>query len=239
LIKSGYVDAKSCPWGGLTETGAANPCGEKAAADRVLEWQNKSDKQIYTAALKYNVPARVVKGIIAQESQFWHVSNSPYELGLGMVTENGVDMLLLWNPEYFLAICQPLYQEARCSKGYSYLLAEEKTMLRRILLDKVGTDEEIDLLAAILLASATQTNQLVKNTTLNSVSEGVSFEDMWKISIGNYYSGSGCLGTAMQTIMKNTSPEKSTINWEAITDQLSGDCLLAKDYVNKVFELSQ
>jgi hypothetical protein len=239
LIKGGYVDAKSCPWGGLTETGSANPCGEKAAAEMVLEWQNKYDEPIYTAAQNHNVPARVVKGIIAQESQFWQVSSSPYELGLGKITDNGVDLLLLWDPEYYLSVCTPLYQKDRCSKGYSNLLLDEKTVLRRTLLDKVGTGEEIDLLAAILYASAAQTNQLVVNTTMRSVSEVASYEDMWKITIGNYYSGSGCLATAMKKAAKKNIPEKWTISWDEITDQLTGDCLLAKDYVEKVFELSQ
>ncbi|MBI9043729.1 MAG: hypothetical protein JEZ06_04540 [Anaerolineaceae bacterium] len=235
LIKHRYVNADTCPGGGLSENMIATPCGEKAAADQVLEWQNKYNDQIFNASIKYNVPARVLKGIIAQESQFWPQSDSPYELGLGMVTENGVDLLLLWNPSYYLSVCIPLFQETRCSSGYDNLSEIEKTYLKRKALDKIGTDEEIDLLAATLLASAVQSNQLVKNSAGKSVSWVSTYEDMWKFTIGNYNAGSGCLGTAMNSVYE----EQSSILWEDVENILVGDCGEAGEYVEKVFSITQ
>ena len=52
-------------------------------------------------------------------------------------------------------MCQNIGEEV-CSSGYGSLSDIHKIMLRRIVLDKIGTAEEIDVLAAMLLASASQ-----------------------------------------------------------------------------------
>lgn len=235
LIQSGLVNATACPNNGLYANGSATECGEKAGADQVLAWQNKYDEQIYAAALKYNIPARILKGILAQETQFWPSSDNPYELGLGKFTENGADLLLMWNVNYFLSVCIPVYGSDTCSAGYSTLEPTARLMLRRALLDKIGTASEIDLLAATLYASAAQINQMVINTSGKEPAELTTYEIMWKISTGNYYAGSGCIGGALQKINDGALQ----LTWEEVGAQMSGDCKIATDYVRNVFGASE
>jgi len=234
LIHTGYVDADSCPGNGLYSNGTANQCGEVLAADIVLEWQNKYDTQILLAAWKHNIPARVLKGIIAQETQFWPYSTGPYELGLGKITANGADMLLMWNIEYFLSTCVPIYGANWCAAGYSNLTEQQKTILRKQILDKVGTSEEIDLLAAVLKASAHQTGQMAYNTVRSDLAEVISYEDMWKISIANYHIGSGCISVGM----RNISEAGRVLSWEELINQMVGDCKNAENYVENVLNFA-
>jgi hypothetical protein len=235
LIQAGLVKAGGCPNNGLSANGSATVCGEKAGAEQVLAWQNKYDEQIYAAALKYNIPARVLKGILAQESQFWPTSSSPYELGLGKFTENGADMLLMWNVDYFLQTCLPVYGSVSCSAGYASLNPPARMILRRALIDKVGSQDEIDLLAATLYASAAQTGQMVQNTSGQEPAVLTNYEHMWMITIGNYYAGSGCTGQALQALNDAGKP----FTWEGLIAQMQGDCKNATIYVQKVFGASQ
>lgn len=230
LIRSGEVDASGCPDGGLNLNGTASECGKDAGIRQIVNWQNKYDEQIYQSAQTYNVPPRVLKAIIAQESQFWPVSNDPYEIGLGYITSDGADLLLTWDVAYFLDICLPKYGEEVCSSGYGSLSEIHKTMLRRIVLDKIGTAEEIDVLAAVLLASASQAGQMVLNTSRQELVYTTTYVDMWKISVGNYYAGAGCIGAAMEAVVGN----EDVITWDSIVEQLAPECTIADDYVHRV-----
>ncbi len=234
LIHKGLVDARSCQDGGVLVGGAASACGETAAAAQVVEWQNKYDEQIYQAAIKYNIPARLLKGMIAQESQFWPVSDNPYEQGLGYITEDGVSMLLLWNYQYYLATCVPAFDAQICWGGYSNLRVERQTILRGIVFGKVGTSEELDLLAAMLFASAAQTEQLVTNVMGRDLSDVTTYEDMWKMSIANYYAGSGCLGETLRAAAVDELP----LTWDGVAKQLQGVCKIADNYVKRVIGYS-
>jgi len=232
LIQSGQVDASTCSDGGLYLGGSASPCGEQAASQATIEWQNKFDEQIFQAALKYNVPARLLKAVIAQESQFWPDTKKPYEKGLGFITENGVDMLLNWNIPYYLNICQPIYLEGICSYGYGSIRDVRRTMLRKVVLDKVGGPDEIDILAAMLLASADQTGQVVRNLAGQEITYVAGYVDMWKIAAGNYYAGAGCMGDAIRIVLDNEDP----LTWENITNELSPVCDPAEMYVRQIFD---
>jgi hypothetical protein len=230
LIKAGHVDASECPNNGLYSDGSANPCGEKAAAELVLEWQNRYNDQIFQAAYKHNIPARVLKGILAQETQFWPTSDNPYELGLGKITENGADMLLMWNLDYYLAICSPIYSLAGCSVGYSNLTPAQQTILRRVVLDNVGTPDEIDMLAATLHASGAQVNQIIRNNAQKEPFEITTYEGLWKFTIANYHIGSGCVGVGIENIIESDS----NFTWDDLTKNMVGDCKNAKNYVESV-----
>ena len=230
MIRMGLVKAADCPGDGLMPDGTATQCGQEATSKLVLEWQNKYNEQIYAAALKYNIPAKILKGILAQESQFWPLKTNPYELGLGRMTENGADMLLKWDTSYYLDLCIPAYDRVTCSSGYSLLSPIAQIMLRNAVLSKVGTSHEIDMLAATLLASTRQVNQLVVNTGRREASAQTSYEEMWKITIGNYNAGSGCVGTALQTLVENNLD----LTWQQVVAQMNGTCKNAGDYVDKV-----
>lgn len=232
LIRAGEIDASGCQDGGLNPNGTASECGKDTGIRQIVNWQNKYDDQIYQSAQTYNVPPRVLKGIIAQESQFWPTSNDPYEIGLGYITADGADLLLTWDVAYYLDVCLPKYGDDVCSPGYGSLSEIHKTMLRRLVLDKVGTEEEVDVIAALLLASARQTGQMVLNTTRQEPVYTTTYIDMWKITVGNYYAGAGCIGNAIEAVVAN----EDTLNWEGIVDQLAPECTIADDYVNRVIK---
>lgn len=235
LIRNGIVDASSCGDRGLLQNGAASVCGEQAAAETVLDWQNKFDRQIFYAGQRYNVPARVIKGVIAQESQFWPESSDPYERGLGYITESGVSMLLLWNLDYYASLCLPVYGKDGCAAGYTSMREDRQMIMRRAVFDRIGTDAEIDLVAAMLYASAAQTQQMVKNVMRAEPAYVTSYEDMWKMTIANYYAGSGCIGNALRASINEEFP----LAWETVAGNLEETCQVAENYVWRVMYYSE
>lgn len=235
LIQQGLVDASNCPGHGLAGFGVATTCGEQAAAEAVVAWQNKYNELILSAARKHNIPAYLLKGVIAQESQFWPTSNDPYELGLGRLTENGLNLILLWNRNYYLQHCIPVLGEQSCSAGYASLSEVEQMVLRGQLISLIGTDAELDLLAAAIEASALQTGQIVRNTARKYPADTTTYIDMWLITIANYYAGSGCIDDALKRVVQ----EDADVSWEQISHHLSTYCSLTQEYVEKVLELSE
>ena len=230
LIQSGQVDASGCSDGGLYLGDSASPCGAQLAEAQVIDWQNRYNAQILQAAQKHNIPAMLLKRVIAQESQFMRETNKPYEKGLGYMTSDGVDMILNWNINYYLENCLEIFEDYLCSSGYDSLGETRQTLLRKYILDKIGTPEEIEMLAAAIYASAAQSGQMVQNLSLLAPTYSSSYVDMWKISTGNYYGGAGCLSIAIKKVVD----EGSHITWDAITPHLSAECLLVEDYVKKV-----
>ena len=235
LLSNSLAFAKECPNNGLFPNGSASECGEKAAAPQVLAWQNKYDHAIYNTSAFYNIPPRILKGIIAQESQFWPKSENPYERGLGMFTENGADMVLMWNNNFFLRICQPIYGSVKCSVGYASLTADKQQVLRRQCVNLVGTDREIELLAATLAASSEQVGQLVVNNVGRDPADVAGYIDMWKIATGNYYAGAGCTSRAL----RNISEANAVLTWDEMVSRMDENCKPASVYVEKVFGSSQ
>ena len=61
----------------------------------ILEWQNRYDQAIFNSSNLLNVPLRLLKGVIAQESQFWPLSDDDEEFGLGRVTDYGLSIRML------------------------------------------------------------------------------------------------------------------------------------------------
>ncbi len=234
LILTGKVDGSTCSGFGLVDNNTANPCGERLAQDKVEEWQNQYDEQIFQSSLEFSVPARLLKGIIAQETQFWPHPVHAKEFGLGRITENGADLLLNWNTPIFLEKCNTLISVETCSAGYSNLDPEDQSLLRGLVLSDVGTDQEIALLAATFEASSTQVAQMVKNITQLPINEVSTYEEMWRISVANYHAGSGCVGTAMEAAWANGD----NMYWDAIYPNLLGDCMGAVDYVESVYDLA-
>lgn len=235
LIMNGKVDASFCENYGLNLDGTLNGCGEQVTAKMVFDMQNQYDELIFNSSKRQNVPPRIVKGLIAQESQFWPESDTPYEYGLGMLTESGADMLLRWNSSYFLNVCTKTFphDSKKCMGGFSNLDQSDQIILRGVVISKVGTDEEIEVLAAAIRGCVNQVNQIVANATGESPSAVSTYEDMWKFAVANYYSGSGCLFNAMN----QTSAYKLPLTWENVRRFLSGQCDLGNRYVDRVYEL--
>jgi hypothetical protein len=231
LIWHGYVDASGCENSGLLPNGAADECGMTKAGPLVLEWQNRFNQVIMKASDETRVPPRLIKGVIAQESQFWPLWPNKPEYGYGMMSEMGIDLLLNWNVDYFLNLCNQHYPSDQCQKGYSYLTSEQRSFLRGVCLLSVGTDEEFVLLANMLKASCAQTRQLVKNITAKEPEEIFTYETLWRISLGVYNVGSGCMGEALTNAWNENN---RAMTWMEFNKHIPAYCETASTYFDKV-----
>ena len=106
LIWFGFADASQCLGFALDADLNPTPCGLAASRAAVLQWQNQFDESIYTAALTYHVPARLLKRIMLVESSMWafYGAGKDGEIGIMQVTDNGLDTLLRFDPSL-----DPLY----------------------------------------------------------------------------------------------------------------------------------
>ena len=234
LILRGTINASACPDGGLLQNGAASPCGVSAAMDEVVSLQNQFDLEILTAAISSRVPPRLLKGVIGQESQFWDGWVISGEYGYGMMTENGADLLLSWNLDYYLDLCVPLYGEDGCAWGYSNLAAYPQAYLRGLTLQNIGTEKEFEVIAETLAAATGQTGQLVRNITGQMPGSVVSYEDLWMISLAIYHGGAGCVGSAIESAWA----VEDNLSWGIISEYLEGNCQEVADYPYRVINFS-
>jgi hypothetical protein len=229
-ILRGDVDISSCVYGGLTSSGGATQCGMELAREMVIQGQNQYDDLILEAALNTRIPPRIIKGVIAQESQFWPDWYFEGEYGLGMLTDEGIEMMLTWNPAAFLEICIPQYGVDDCAWGYDSLGEYPQDYIRGLALSAVGTDDEINRIAQTIVGAAAQAGQVVRNVTRREPYEVLSYQDMWKVALGVYNSGAGCMYYAIDEAWDHNS----RLTWGGISEYLIGDCQGAADYPNSV-----
>ena len=245
LIAQGVVDASSCSGGGLLSNGYADNCGLDIAMLKVVVWQNQFDNQIMQEANNTKVPAQLLKNLFAQESQFWPgVYRQPNEFGLGQITDNGADVLLLWNPSFFGQFCPLVLTEEQCSAGYIKLDSESQAILRGALatsadadcvncefgIDLTSIDTSINLVAHTLLANCEQVAQIVYNATGRIAGEVSSYEELWKFTIADYHIGPGCLSYALYT----SWAAKATMDWEHVSTYLTEPCETVIPYVTQI-----
>jgi hypothetical protein len=202
LIFTGKVDARGCEQGGLLDNGSANACGEQRAFSTAVEWQNQYNVSIEAAGDAYRLPARVLKGIIAQESQFWPEPGIEFEYGLGSLSENGIDTLFTWDTPSYLAVCLPALGEDACQTGYDHLSPDQRAYLRGLALRAIGTDQEIDLIARTLKACSVQVGQMVRNETDQAPGKVTTYEDLWNLTIANYHAGAGCMAEGISKLVE-------------------------------------
>jgi hypothetical protein len=196
------------------------------------------------------VPAYLLKNIFERESQFWPGIYQNYkEAGLGQMTENGADVLLLWNPSFFDNFCPLVLSSDTCQKGFSKLTDDQRQMLRGALVVKVNADcptcaNGIDLsqanfsvgvFAQTLLANCDQTARVVYNTTGSSPGLVANYEDLWRFTLANYNAGSGCLSAAIDETWRRREP----LDWEHVSNHLGPICQGAIEYVETVTQLDQ
>ncbi len=245
LILLGAVDVSGCPGGGLTEDAAPSACGAERAGPVVLEWQNQFDEAILDASRSSQIPASLVKAVIAQESQFWPGSIVDRgEYGLGHLTEQGADNTLLWNKEFYNAYCPKVLGNAYCGQGYSHQSEYRSSLLRGSLLASVDADcsdcergvdldvarEGIQLLPETLKAYCAQTGRMVANVTREAPGRGTTYVDMWELALASYAAGSGCVADAL----KAASRKRELISWSSVSNEFSSTCSGAIDYVDHV-----
>lgn len=101
-------------------------------------WQNQYDPDIYQAALTYQVPPRLLKGLFAQESQFWPIWNTTPadikedEVGLGRLTDAGADLVLRYSPDLFQQFCPQAMSNNFCQMGYYFLTDDQRYAVRSL-----------------------------------------------------------------------------------------------------------
>jgi hypothetical protein len=104
LIWYGQVKPDCLGLSGLDPvTLAANACGMEATSEKVSDWQNQFDADIYAAASTEGVPARLLKRVLKVESQFWPLwdERPAGEIGMAQVTLAGADQYLRWYDPYY------------------------------------------------------------------------------------------------------------------------------------------
>lgn len=245
LISRGLVNASGCPDNGLLANGYADACGLEAARPQVVEWQNRFDERIIAVARETGVPGQLMKNLFAQESQFWPGAfKDPKEFGLGQLTDNGAETVLLWNPDFYNQFCPLVLDETTCQKGYLYLEPADQATLRGALaleaksdcpdceagIDLSHADFSVKLFAQTLLANCEQVAQIVYNGTNQIAGKVSKYEDLWRFTLANYHAGAGCLSYAIYTTRSSNQP----IDWVNVSAHFTQPCQGVISYVEKV-----
>lgn len=245
LISQGIVDASECPWNGLLTNGYASPCGLDKARGAVDAWQNRFDNHIMQVANQTGVPGQLLKNIIAQESQFWPgVFRERREYGLGQITDQGADTVLLWNPSFYNEFCPLVLAQETCEAGYPNLDPAYQELLRGALavqtnsqcpdcaygLDLEHADFSINLLAQSLMANCEQVGQIIYNETGLEPSVVTNYDDLWRFTLANYNAGAGCLTEAIRATYIPEIP----LTWDDVSRMLPWGCTGAVQYVENI-----
>ncbi|MHC1739936.1 MAG: hypothetical protein AB9897_02365 [Anaerolineaceae bacterium] len=245
MINNHLVDASSCTDGGLSSPTTANECGVNLAEPLMLEWQNQFDTEILSIARTDSIPANLIKNIFLRESQFWPGTyHDLKEVGLGQLTENGADTVLLWNKDFYNEFCPTVLDGSTCDIGFGTLNLFHRQLLKGSLLTNTdatcaecqnGIDFQkanysIHVFAETLRANCSQVNQIIQNSTSKSPREVSSYSDLWRFTLVNYNAGAGCLGDAIT----KTWQDKSPIDWAHVNEKLDPTCKKSIDYVDDI-----
>lgn len=243
LIATGIVDATECPTDGLATNGYANQCGLDKARPEVDAWQNRFDAHIVSVAQETGIPAKLMKNLFAQESQFWPGGFSEAdEFGLGQLTEMGADTVLLWNASFYNQFCPLILNISTCKLGYAQLEERDQAILRGALAINASSNcpncpagidlnhaiYSIDLFAQTLTANCHQAGQIISNARGEFPGSVASYEDLWRFTLVNYHAGPGCLANAVYA-----SPN-SALTWKNFAPDLESECPGTKAYVESI-----
>lgn len=250
LITYGEVDASGCLDGGLQAPNVASQCGVEAARTRLVEWQNRFDGQILQAANDIGIPARLLKNVFARESQIWPGMYTSYkEAGLGQLTTNGADTMLLWNPAFYHQFCPLVLDKKYCQTGFAQIGDFEQNLLRGALVQKVNAacpdcptgidisqaNYSVNVFARGLLANCEQVGQVITDATGLVPGQASSYEDLWRFTLVNYNAGPGCLYSAVQ----QTDSANQPIDWAHVTAHMDPTCQKSIGYVEDITRMLQ
>jgi hypothetical protein len=246
LIRQGAVNVSACPDSGLRLDGNASICGLAAANSQVVQWQNQFDGIILNTANQVGVPARLIKGLFARESQFWPgFSADSSEAGLGQMTDNGADTLLLWNRTFFTTFCPTRLDSASCLRGYASLPEASKKILRHMLvlsvsatckncalgIDPRSTEKSISVFGSTIQANCQQSGAILGGAYAGSEAGWTTYADAWRFSLLNYNAGPGCLIQAVSDLAKDS---EEPLDWSHLSDHLPLTCQGGKQYVEAI-----
>ena len=114
--------------------------------------------EILQAANDTGVPARLLKNVFSRESQIWPGIYKTYrEAGLGQLTDNGADTILLWNAEFYHQFCPLVLDAEHCERGYVYMNAEDQALLRGARRIEAARGEGLHVTADMYLYHASAT----------------------------------------------------------------------------------
>lgn len=250
LIAQQLVNADECPNGGLLPNGYANACGLEKARPQVDVWQDQFDQRLISVAKDTGVPAQLMKNLFAQESQFWPgVFRVPYEFGLGQLTDNGTDSILLWNDSFFEQFCPLVLAEDACEGGYLHLDSNNQAILRGALalqaradcagcpagIDLTNTDFSVALFAGMLQANCEQVGQIVYNASGEIAGDVATYEDLWRMTVANYHGGPGCLSYAAYSAWERNG----IMTWEEVSTHFTDPCRGVVPYVQKITDIQE
>lgn len=239
LILNKFVDASSCPEGGLFANGAPNACGLQLATSSMIAWQNRFDPTIWAAGKEFGIPPVLIKSLMEQETQFWP-ENARYlyeEYGFSQLNELGADVALRWDEDLKNQICSSLLFD--CDPSFASMNSFEQSMLRGGLIRSVDAycptcenmvnldiaEQSVSIGAQVMRANCSQTNFVVEKQGLRT-----TVTDMWKFTILSYHSGYYCLDESLKAVKeKGLAP-----TWENVADNLT--CPDAKAYVDSVWD---
>lgn len=245
LITAGAVDVSECPSAGLVAEGVPDACGMAAAEPIVKAWQDRFDQAILAASNQSGVPARLLKRVFAQESQFWPGAyGEALEFGLGRLTDQGADTTLLWNLPFYDAFCPLVLEQRVCERGYAQLAEADRAMLRGALVlqaradcaecdigvDLTKADVSVMVFAETLQANCEQVGRMVYNTTRETPGKVASYEDLWRLTLASYNGGPGCVSSAMKSAWRRVG----TLTWSSLMMELPETCVMAGTYVDAV-----
>ena len=246
LIHNGSVDVSGCPDGGLSGWNTASECGTQAAREEVAAWQNQFDTEIINVAKSSGVPSQLMKNVFTRESQLWPgVYSEMAEAGLGQLTENGTETVLLWNPDFYDQFCPLVISFETCKNGFGNLSAVNQAILRGALMQRVNAtcatcplgidlsqaNFSINIFAQTIIGNCEQVDRMLYNTTHKETVLLTSYEDLWRFTMVNYNAGPGCLGNAIQRAYRSGR----ALNWQNVGANLSPYC---RDSVKYLMDIS-
>ena len=217
--------------------------------DFMFRHQNLFDERIVEVAEDSGVPAQLMKNLFAQESQFWPgVFRVPWEFGLGQITDNGADSILLWDDSFYEQFCPLILAEDRCEEGYLHLSEREQQLLRGATAFQANSDcpecptgidlkdakFSVSLFANTLVANCAQVNQTIYNATEMSSGEVSTYEDLWRLTVANYHAGAGCTAFAIHSAWDAAQ----VVTWDVVATRFTEPCSGVIPYVNKITEIT-
>jgi len=220
------------------------------AGAEVVAWQNIFNEAIYQTALETRVPARLLKGMFAQESQFWPGSKYGFEYGLGHLTRSGADTTLSWSPELYGEVCRgTLNTDCHRSGSYFDYLTEEyydrDTLLGETLerinpdcpqctggVDRMKVAASVRVFGWSLLAHCRQASQVIYNATGHIPLAVTDYPTLWRLGLYTYNSGAGCL---YETLVGAWTPGE-ILSWEQFAGSAVETCRYGVGYVERVLD---
>ena len=250
LLRWGFVGAPDCPWEGLLPDGTASVCGVEQARGAVDVWQDRFDFRILQVAEETGIPAKLIKALFAQESQFWPLGFPGLkEYGLGGLHPEGGDVLLLWNASFYQQFCPLVLSDETCAYRYHELDEENQELLRGALaiqadvscpecpngIDLNKAERSVDLFAELLLANCAQTSELVSQVSRQAPGKVFSYTDLWRLTLANYNAGPGCLNEALWEVKQARDP----FEWSTVSQALANleACGGSIEYVERVTKI--